>query len=205
MAKKYVAVTLRGDTALMFNKEQESEPSRDIDPRKLAAKKLHVDGKGKPCIPKLLLMRALIGAGIYVQYHKMRNFTSGKPPNLSSIVTSCVDIVEDHCVISPSTWEVDQQPHNAHTAGKVSRPRGGAVRPRFPRGWSVSFTLEYDTDDPKITEAKVRQLLETAGKKVGIGSYRVENTGWYGKFKVGAWKPLSSFKVLAKDLRKRAV
>ncbi len=189
MTTKLVAVTLRGSTPLLFNKQLQKQLSKDMDPKKVAELKLHLDAKGKPCIPKLLLMRCFIGSGRYVQYHKMRNFTSGKEPNLSSIVTSCIDIHEETCAILPSTWEVDQQPFNAHNGPSVTRPTEGSIRPCFPRGWKVSFTLEYDTDDEHITEEKIRKLVDTAGKKIGLGSYRVENTGWYGKFLIEEWKP----------------
>lgn len=188
MTTKTVSVSLVGATPLMFNKQSEKPLSRDLDAKKVAESKMHRDAKGRPCIPKLLLMRSLIGAGRYVTYHKMRNFTSGKEPNLSTIVTSCIDIREDLCLISPGKWEIDQQPFNAHNGDKVSRPTEGAIRPRFPSGWRVSFTLDYDTSDEHITEEKIRKLVETAGKKIGLGSYRVENTGWYGKFIVAEWR-----------------
>lgn len=188
MTTKTVSVSIIGATPLMFNRQSVKPLSKDMSAERVAASKLHTDDKGKPCIPKLLLMRSLIGAGRYVQYHKMRNFTSGKAPNLSSIVTSCVDIREERCLISPGKWEVDQQPFNAHNGDKISRPTEGSIRPRFPHGWKVSFTLDYDTDDEHITEEKVRKLVETAGKKIGLGSYRVENTGWYGKYTIMEWK-----------------
>lgn len=186
--KKYVAVTLVGDTPLLFNRQPAKAPSKDIEPKEVAKLKLHVDEKGKPCVPKLLLIRGFISGGRYVQYSGKQKFTSGKPPSLSSLVTSVIDVVEDYCSISPATWEVDQQPFNAHGGKTVTRPAEGAIRPRFPRGWRVSFTLEYDTDDPKVTEEKVREIVGTTGKKIGLGSYRVENTGWYGKFTVETWE-----------------
>ena len=189
MALKLVQVTLTGSTPLMFNRQISPAPSKDIDPKKLAAMKLHVDLKGKPCMPKILLMRGFIGGGRYIQYKGVVNFTKGNAPKLTSIVTSCMDIEEEYCPITPSTWELDAQPFNAHSDKAVTRP-GDAIRPRFPRGWKISFTLAYDTDDRLITEEKIRAIVETTGKKIGLGSYRVENTGWYGKFTITEWKPM---------------
>ena len=55
-------------------------------------------------------------------------------------------------------------------------------RPKFwPWGCKVSFRVNADV----IPEAKdLMPLMEEAGMLVGVGDYRPEKTGWFGKFTV---------------------
>lgn len=60
-------------------------------------------------------------------------------------------------------------------------------RPRLDN-WELSFTLDVDTEmfDAKI----VRILVDDAGKKCGIGDYRPNRKGPFGKFFVKTWEIL---------------
>jgi hypothetical protein len=69
----------------------------------------------------------------------------------------------------------------------VIRGRGAVARARpLVRDWRASFTFVADTemlptDDPR--ELLKRFLLD-AGARIGIGDYRPEKTGWFGRFTV---------------------
>ncbi len=60
-----------------------------------------------------------------------------------------------------------------------------AHRPMFD-DWSLAFTMELDTD--MITVDLLRQIVDDAGKRVGLGDYRPTRKGPYGKFVVTEWK-----------------
>jgi hypothetical protein len=65
---------------------------------------------------------------------------------------------------------------------------GGAIMKHRARvdEWVCTFTLDIDTE---IFTAKfVRQLLDDAGKKVGLGDYRPARRGPFGKFVVIEWE-----------------
>lgn len=78
-------------------------------------------------------------------------------------------------------WEVDERSVvNPATGGRMM-----AFRPRFNR-WSLAFTIEYD---PTIFDAAVvRDLVDYAGTRIGLGDFRPARKGPFGKFKVTRWE-----------------
>jgi hypothetical protein len=78
------------------------------------------------------------------------------------------------------------------TRRAVNKNTKGAIivhRPKFPAGWQISFSLILDDDLFKNMAAEdvlatITAVLTDAGKRIGIGSYRPANKGWFGKFKV---------------------
>ena len=60
-------------------------------------------------------------------------------------------------------------------------------RPRFD-DWRLDLTLLIDCD--LWSGAEVRELVETAGQRVGLGDFRPERGGPFGRFGVGTWEPL---------------
>ena len=69
--------------------------------------------------------------------------------------------------------------------------RGGAKRvmkcfPFIPAGWEVS--VEYVVIDDLITEEVFKRHLEAAGQFTGMGRFRPENGGFYGRFEVISMK-----------------
>lgn len=68
-----------------------------------------------------------------------------------------------------------------------ARPqKQGMVRRARPRidAWACDVELEYDEE--MITDDLVRELLERAGRNIGIGNFRPEKSGRYGRFEVAA-------------------
>lgn len=63
----------------------------------------------------------------------------------------------------------------------VSRARVMAYRPKFP-DWSVDCTLTYDINI--LDEHNIIQSFENAGMYCGIGGYRPELGGVFGRFEV---------------------
>jgi hypothetical protein len=64
----------------------------------------------------------------------------------------------------------------------VSRKRVTCYRPKFPVGWNFEFNLTFDDgilDVDTIIDAAIK-----AGKYVGIGGYRPEKGGMFGRFDV---------------------
>jgi hypothetical protein len=61
--------------------------------------------------------------------------------------------------------------------------RNGVTRSRakVPE-WAATVRFEVDTDF--IPEKQVRELLEIGGRTVGVGDYRPEKSGPFGRFKV---------------------
>jgi hypothetical protein len=79
------------------------------------------------------------------------------------------------------SFEIDARPVVVPaTRGRVVRKR-----PVF-KNWAFEFDLEYDEDE--ISSATLRELLDYAGKRVGIGDFRPERGGPFGRFMVSEFK-----------------
>jgi len=63
----------------------------------------------------------------------------------------------------------------------VSRARVMAFRPKFIN-WSITFDLMYD--EYTLDENKIMQSFKNAGDYVGIGGYRPEKGGSFGRFDI---------------------
>ena len=66
------------------------------------------------------------------------------------------------------------------TKGRIPRRR-----PIF-KNWSLKFTIEYDEDE--ISAETIKEILDYAGRRVGIGDFRPENGGPFGRFMVTKFK-----------------
>lgn len=63
----------------------------------------------------------------------------------------------------------------------VSRARVIAYRPKFSQ-WQLAFTLFYD--ESILDESQIVQSFENSGKYVGLGGFRPEKGGIFGRFTV---------------------
>jgi hypothetical protein len=81
---------------------------------------------------------------------------------------------------NPAVWEVDMR--------QGRNPNGGeavcVIRPRFDR-WA--FAASFLADSDSIGEDVIRELVDIAGSRIGIGDFRPQRRGVFGKFKVVGW------------------
>lgn len=148
-------------------------------PREVAATKLYTNAQGKPVVPAPNLMRAIVDAGSHIKHGKSKLSTMR-----SSLVPAGLSIVEIELPISPAAWEVDSR-------SVVIPATGGRVmahRPRFDK-WQLTFTLDIDSD--MFDEAISRELVDIAGKRIGLGDFRPARKGPFGRFRVDSWKVIS--------------
>ena len=69
----------------------------------------------------------------------------------------------------------------------IAATKGRIVRRRpMLRKWSLNFQIEFDEDE--ISAATIKDLLEYAGRRVGIGDFRPERGGHFGRFMVSKFK-----------------
>lgn len=127
-------------------------------------------------IPTVNVFSAIIAAGTYHKIGKSKVTTLR-----SSMVPSGITIDGTELVLTPQTWVVNTMPVRIPaTGGRILRHR-----PMFPEGWSLAFDLEVDTD--LFALPLVRQLVDDAGKRQGLGDYRPACRGPYGRFVVDSW------------------
>ncbi len=183
---KTVEVTIEGITPLLMNRFPDEDPNKpkcaiqgggdNGTPREQAEPKLYQNGDG-PYIPGPNIYSGLIDAG---KFHKVgkTKLTTQK----SSLIPSGIFILTGECSLKgTSKWEVDSRPVvNPSTGGRVIRHR-----PRFDE-WRVQFNMEFD--EAVFSEKLVRQLVDDLGAKLGLGDYRPQRKGPFGRFKVVRWK-----------------
>jgi hypothetical protein len=183
-----VRVTISGVTPILMNRFHEAAEvavgsgSRPVyqgdkgSPREQAQKKAYLDEKGFLYMPGTNIFAAIINAGIFHKVGK-KQLTTQKT---SLIPAGC--IVEDlTCSFRTKDWEVDSRSVvNPSTQGRMM-----CHRPRVDN-WSLSFVLNIDTSvfDPKL----IRAVVDDAGKKIGLGDFRPQRKGPFGRFVVTKWE-----------------
>jgi len=66
----------------------------------------------------------------------------------------------------------------------VQRNRLVRCRALFPCPWSVKFLV--DTDPEQVTKEHLAEWVTVAGQRVGLGDWRPEKSGSYGRFRLGS-------------------
>ena len=68
------------------------------------------------------------------------------------------------------------------TSVVVQRNRVIRTRAKFDLPWSCTF--DVDVDDELVDESKLRQWLDIGGRRIGLGDWRPEKSGEFGRFKL---------------------
>lgn len=156
--------------------EQWVEKKASTDWEKEALKKLYVDAEGTIYQPATHIDRALIEAG-----KKIKVKGQGKA-TYSKLFGSMVNVEEFELVHKNPTYETFKAlVVIPSTKGRIMR-----YRPMF-KDWALQFHIESEDEIP--AEA-IKEALEIAGKYVGIGDWRPEKKGKFGKFQVVKFKEI---------------
>jgi len=84
-------------------------------------------------------------------------------------------------IIHDEPWEVDTRAVRIPaTGGRIL-----CYRPKF-NDWSLYFTMRLD--DEVMTCELLREILDAAGKRIGLGDFRPDCKGPFGKFVVTHWE-----------------
>lgn len=172
------------------NRTSRAHPGDDGTPREIAEGKLYTGcngHKGKPIIPSMNMLACIREGGRYHKHAGSKVTTLKK-----SLVPACVEIVDDEILIqNKQPWSVDiRAVVNPKTGGRF-----GCARPRFD-DWKLKFGIALDSGT--FPEKLLRSVVDDAGQKVGLGDFRPDRKGPFGKFKVTHWKVLSKPKAVTK-------
>lgn len=129
---------------------------------------------GKVCQPAEHIIAALKRAGAKFQIPGQGKLT------YKNLVGSGVIIINPYMIEHENqNWIPDRR------SVVVQRARIIRTRPKFEE-WALSFQIEYD--DEEIPKEVINELLVFAGKRIGIGDYRPEKGGLFGRFIVTEFK-----------------
>lgn len=171
---KEYKVSIKGVTPLLFNRFIEASIDKKVKKRAGALKeenpedKLYKTKEGKIYTPSTHIRGMLINSG--------KNFKiQGKSRSTySKLVGSVIDINPDCIEHKKQEWDIFKiSAVNPNTRGRIM-----TIRP-IMNEWELSFNLET-TDD--IPEEVIKAMLDYGGQYVGIGDWRPEKKGKYGKF-----------------------
>ena len=178
--RKY-KVEITGITPLLHNKpeeygfnEQWVQKKASTDWEAEALKKLYVDSEGRIYQPATHLDRALIEAG-----KKIKVKGQGKA-TYSKLFGSMVSVEEFEILHKKPEYEI----HKCLVVIPSTKGRVMRYRPMF-KDWVLEFHIEFEEEIPADV---VKEALEIAGKYVGIGDWRPEKKGKFGKFQVTSFK-----------------
>ena len=184
-----IQVTIEGKTPLLMSRFTDADqmsasegtrpaikPSSST-PHDVAQNKMYVDSDGNPGIPGPNLFRCIIDAG---KFHKVgkSKVTTVK----SSLIPACVAIEPLFIPVEhDQPWEVDTRPVRVPaTGGRIL-----AHRPMF-NDWKLSFEVELDED--VMTTKTLRDIVDDGGSKIGLGDFRPDRKGPFGRFVVTKWE-----------------
>ncbi len=130
--------------------------------------------KSSLCIHAQHLHATLIGAAAGYRIQGRRSVI----PYLSG----CIEIAPDEISLGTTKYEVDVRPVMVQRA-RVLRARASV----FP--WTATATIEYDesvfTDD--FMSTTFREIVEHAGRAVGLLDFAPRHRGRFGRFTIGTW------------------
>ncbi len=147
-------------------------------PREQAEQRLYKSGDGKTLvIPQPNLFRCIIDAGTFFKAGKSKVTTQK-----SSLIPACVEIEGVEIPIqSKDGWEVDTRAVRIpSTGGRIL-----CHRPSF-HDWKPSF--DVSVDEEIMTVKLLREIVDAAGKRIGLGDFRPACKGPFGKFVVTLWQ-----------------
>lgn len=190
---KSIRITIEGTTPLLCNRFTDAAQLAATNgnsasvvgdkgtPREQAESKLYPGQDGRPIIPQPNLFRCLIDAGKYFKAGRSEVTTQK-----SSLLPACVAVEELEIPIQhEDPWAVDTRPVRIpSTGGRIL-----CHRPCF-HDWKLDFTLQVDTE--MISLKLLREIVDAAGKRVGLGDFRPDCKGPFGKFVVTRWQEESA-------------
>ena len=131
---------------------------------------LYLDASGAPTIPEAAI-RACIETGA-------RKLKQGPQVREGLIVTEIVSFDYDRERYGVTTDELGKTAQFTVPV-KVGQSRIERTRAKFDE-WSLTFRV--DTDEELVDQSQLASWLDIAGRRIGLGDWRPEKSGTYGRF-----------------------
>ena len=150
-----------------------------------AAEKIYRDDDGKIALPVEMLMGSLVFAGQKVKNGK-KQISTAKTTTLFELM-QCLDLSlplsnGQADAKGELPWVVDKRKgmgYHGKTPTAVC-----VIRPKFPH-WEFDCEIEYN--EKKVNGDVIRQLFDVSGSSEGLGSFRPNKKGPFGRFRVASW------------------
>ena len=177
-----IKVTIQGTTPLLFNRfrdvaiEGKSKKRTGAMAESQIEDKLYQDDNGKTQLPATYIRNSIVEAS---KQFKIPNH--GKA-TYSKLVAATVQIEPFYIELQgDKNYEV----FRISAVNPMTKGRMMTERPKYNK-WSASF--EIILNDAGVPVSVINEILEQAGKYVGIGDWRPEKKGMFGKFMITSFK-----------------
>lgn len=141
-------------------------------PEEEARAGLYIDDDGNYCIPSRSFRSALLNG--------LKGKKVGKTSAVSVFQAAVFNVDEYSVLIDPDTGKPLRKYSIDIRRAIVQRNGVLRSRPRFEK-WGCYVYLEVDLDI--TTPQQVEEALNIAGQIIGVGDFRIEKRGMFGKFK----------------------
>lgn len=165
---------------LLGSKSERKKDKEVLTPREIATNHAY-QREDKSCyIPAEYIVGAFAHvAGDYKQKNSARKSIKAIAKGIFQPTKGEYELIHEDG--SPITdFEVDIKKATNHQKGAVA-----VCRPRFDK-WAVE--AEFRVDDSLVALETVQQILEDAGRRSGMGSFRVSRGGYFGQFRIEEFK-----------------
>jgi hypothetical protein len=176
-----IKVTIEGTTPLLFNRFRDVQIEGKSKKRTGAVAesdiedKLYLDEEENVCLPSVYLKNSISEAS------KQFKIVGKGKSTYSKLVASTIEIEPFMILLNTNNYEV----FRISAVNPMTRGRMMTERPKFSK-WSASF--EIVLNDSAIPVSVLNEILEHAGKYVGIGDWRPQTKGMFGKFMITSFK-----------------
>lgn len=179
---KKIEIEIEGTSSLLMNRFRDKQISEKTKKRAGEQKEMDVNEKlyennGKPYIPARYLEGCMIEAA------KQQKIVGKGKATYSKYVGATIHIEPEAILLDPGKW----QPYTIAAVNPMTKGRMVVTRPRFD-SWSLSFSVICEDDD--ISVDTVEKILTYGGQFVGIGDWRPDKKGKFGKFRIVSCKEI---------------
>jgi len=169
---------------LLGAKSKKKKIKEELTPREIAEKHSYKNVDGSYCIP----LSMISGAFSHVSSdYKQKN--SGRK-SIKAVAGGVFRPQGEFTTLTDKKgkplikFEVDVRKATNHQKGAVA-----VCRPRFDT-WHTEFQVQVD--DTILEPEVALEILQDSGRRSGIGSFRVNKSGYFGQFSVLQWKEIKS-------------
>ena len=175
-----IMVSIEGTSPILFNRFRDTAIEGKSKKRTGAIAESNVEDKlwkyeDQICIPNVYLKNCLMEAS------KQFKIIGKNKSTYSKIVASTVDVSPDMIKLKSGKYTV----FRISAVNPMTKGRMITERPKFDK-WGCEF--EIILNDPAVPASVMNEILEQAGKYVGIGDWRPEKKGMFGKFMITSFK-----------------
>jgi hypothetical protein len=175
-----IKVQIEGTTPILFNRFRDKQIEGKSKKRTGAMAESDIEDKlylidEKICLPAVYLKNCITEAS-----KQFKIIGKGKS-TYSKLVASTVDIEPFMIELKSGKYEI----FRISAVNPMTKGRMMTERPKFNK-WSAEF--EIVLNDEAVPISVINEILEHSGKYVGIGDWRPEKKGMFGKFMITSFK-----------------